>query len=285
MTKPEDGVVISTADLTITGSVVDTESKVGVVTVSLFAAAPCQFHHDLFGIPVASSSISGQYCTISGQYCSAWNYEWYLKGTTWYVCNADIGTVANFDINHDLLDYVDFSHGQDCDFVVGVGGSDRVGTGPGGETLSFIVDQMPPVISISNWPGPVLISTPAIAGMAADSSEITSIKLRIFQRDWPGNETYWNGADWVADSNTVVNVDLPQSTNTINWSYDALTSTNMISGSYYKLTVYAADKYNHVNSAEKEFNYDACPTKVSAAELYKGEDVFEVGAAVFRQMD
>jgi len=59
LTNPEDGVVISTADLTITGSVVDTESKVGIVTVSLFAAAPCQFHHNLFGIPVASSSISG----------------------------------------------------------------------------------------------------------------------------------------------------------------------------------------------------------------------------------
>lgn len=243
--KPQNNISISTADLAIAGSVSDAASKIWVATLGLgVESGGCQL---TWG--------SWMYC--NSELYSSWQGE---------ACDEDIGIPSGLAIHKDLREYIIFpSTFTDCKLSIGIGATDRVSNGNSMPNISFMIDQAPPVISISTWPGrdgPTFISSPAIAGLVTDSSEIKSIKLELFQKDRLGIETYWNGAEWVADSGTPVNLGIPPSTNTITWSYSGLTDTNTISGSHYKLTIYAADKFDHVGTVVQEFDYIIPPPTV-----------------------
>jgi hypothetical protein len=233
---PRNNIVLSTADdLSVAGNISDTGSKLGAVYVKI-EASQCEFRRDLSGSPVHSF-------VIQGKFCSADKYDPDS-------CTVNMGAApSNFPINYDLRDLVDFSQGRDCSFGIYVSALDRVGYADSNDS-SFVVDQEPPEVYIASWLGHPSVSTPIVAGQAADFySEIKYVKLKITQKDRGGNETYWSGSNWLTDPNTFINLDTPQGYNKVAWSYAGLTAEDLGSGEY-KFTVYAADKFGHVGSAE-----------------------------------
>ncbi|OGR53462.1 MAG: hypothetical protein A2049_09515 [Elusimicrobia bacterium GWA2_62_23] len=147
-----------------------------------------------------------------------------------------------------------------------------------------MVDQAPPAIQISTVPF-VSAAAPSttLAGTAVDSSEILSAKLKLERADWNGTKTYWNGTAWEAAAETVV-LDIPPGKKSVSWEYSGLEAKDIISGSRYVVTIYATDKFGHSGSAVREFYYNACTSSVPYAATYNGEDIFEVGTALFRKM-
>jgi hypothetical protein len=265
-TKPEDGVSITTADVTISGNIADPAAKLGGIYQELIAeAGPCRFDRDFSGAAVDLARIGVQNC---------YGLE---------MC-ASTPSVAGVPLMYDLRDYTDFSHGRDCGFNFYISAGDRAGNGST-KSLRFTVDQEAPEIQISTWPVVLSLGPAAlIAGTAADSSEIRTLKLTLSQLDANNTTTYWTGAVWAA-APVAIDIAVPASAEKFNWSYNVLQPKDVISGSHYKLTVYSEDEFGHQRAVEREFDYDACTYAQQMGDENYGEDIFEVGTGVFRQLN
>lgn len=266
ISKPEDGVSITTADVAISGNIADAHAKLGGAYLELIAEdGPCRFYKDFSGTDVDLARIGVQSCYGLG------------------LCPS-IPPVAGIPLSYDLRDYTDFSHGRDCGFNFYISAGDRAGNSST-KSLRFTVDQEAPEIRISTWPV-VLSSGPAtlIAGTVADSSKIQYLKFSLSQLDGNATTTYWNGAAWAA-SPVTIEIVVPPGTKKFDWNYSVLQPKDVVSGSHYKLTVYSGDEFGHQRAVEQEFDYDACTYATQMGDENNGEDVFEVGTGVFRQLN
>ncbi|MFA7008578.1 MAG: hypothetical protein WC204_06925 [Elusimicrobiales bacterium] len=251
ISKPQNNVVVSTADPIVAAEISDSASKLGSVSIGLSVGnGVCWFKRDFSGRAVYLRSIEKGYCDAAN-----------AGGMLSVPCTEDIGTVSSFNMAYDLRDYVDFSSGQDCGFIVFIDALDRVGNHTYDSYaeehfVNFMVDQAPPNITITNpkaaldplgagfgmiWSDP---DAPVITGSATDLSPVAKVWLTI--KDETANR-FWNGAEWHAATCTV-NAVIVGST-TAAWEYEGL-RREVMRGGIFTITAYAQDKFGHVSRTE-----------------------------------
>lgn len=288
---PQDGITVSTMAASVTVGVTDQLS--GLETINFRLTSGDYHAAGMSGSCGLKKTLTGAVADpheayeSSVTYCSS-RLEVFL-GTAPF-CNESFGAILDYSKTYDLRDYIDFSDERDCEVKFSAIAVDKVGysTGIAGPMeVRFIVDQAPPEIHISSWPevlphGPIT----RIAGTVADSSEVQILELSLRQLDWSGATTYWDGAAWsLTQTPVMLDIPIPAGANTLNWVYDELLPKDIASGSRYLLTVKSFDKFGHKGVLEKDFFYNACTSSYPYASTYNGDDIFEVGTALFRELD
>jgi hypothetical protein len=147
-------------------------------------------------------------------------------------CDEIIGDISNFNINRTIdLKNIDWGN-YDYDSRIGfyIGDSDLF-YHESELSKSYIIDIMPPEIYISTYPNNNFISTEhPVEGSVSDSSEISYVKLELKQTDSKNSESWWNGGGWIT-SKTILDIDIPVSSSSFNWSYDGIDRFKLVSGS------------------------------------------------------
>jgi hypothetical protein len=120
-------------------------------------------------------------------------------------------------------------------------------------TNVFITDFTPPVAVITSPVTGTYSSFTSVSGTAYDAHGVALVKVAVLRES---DGLYWDGADWAVgqywDGIQWIATQLwNNSTGTVNWSYNGITSAALTSGTTYLFTLRAYDYVgNHSGSAE-----------------------------------